>query len=335
MTSGEEIKQKLGLNKFKYVSMSRIVVGVHPTYVVYYNSLHPQLPILWNKVKREPFPVMVYRGSDIASNKKPRMLPLVDIEDFDGTYSHYVFVAVDLASSWRIDSRMYENTNKFTNKFTCYTFDDNKNVISEEVFLSDLKKFGMSALTQAFRKERNKLGKSENKTAKLINCMIVNKDVMFNFLTESTFDNKEKFPKKYTQTKEVDPNSNFKLKQNRSKTYLLQIGIVDFMDWLDTYPDKKEVTTKDLKEILNISAIKVWSSDPSFHWQGMNYNMSQLDGSLHPTNIKPKVWNIRHGGDTEMFLSKHLGGLLNQISFFINPITSMLNKKLKDEGYLE
>ena len=74
---------------------------------------------------------------------------------------------------------------------------------------------------------------------------------------------------------------------------------------------------------------------PAFHWQASNYNLSQLDGSIHPTDIAPHYWNQPHlHGDGENFLCKHLAGFVNQIDFFLNPMAAMATKILKNKGLI-
>lgn len=71
----------------------------------------------------------------------------------------------------------------------------------------------------------------------------------------------------------------------------------------------------------------------AFHWQGSNYWLSQLDGSIYPTDIEPKVWNAPNlHGDGQNFLCKHLYGIIRQISFFGNQMASMADKELRKLG---
>ena len=70
----------------------------------------------------------------------------------------------------------------------------------------------------------------------------------------------------------------------------------------------------------------------AFHWQSSNYNLSQLDGSIYPTDIAPHYWNQPHlHGDGENFLCKHLAGFVNQIDFFLNPMAAMATKVLRQK----
>jgi len=214
-------------------------------------------------------------------------------------------------------------------------FFSNQFKLNEWINLSDLKQsMGMSDFTKKTRKQRNKEFGTENKKAKLIDVKLNEKEkyIDFYWLTEPTY---PIYPKDYVY-KNTNPKVNFKLEPDNSKTYTLIIRVIDFFEWLSTYPDKTEITEKDIKDIFDVSYIQVWSDDPSFHWQGMNYWISQLDGSIYPTKIKPKRWNSpKLHGDGNAFVSKHLGGLINNIRFWYNPMASMLTNRLRKAGYIE
>jgi len=201
----------------------------------------------------------------------------------------------------------------------------------QELTLSDLKgDQGMSDLTLKFKKERNKLLGAESRIVKLIDVDIdeTAKYVTFIWLTEVT----PKYPKNY-EYGEVNIEGNKEIVNNRSKTYELKIRILDFFNWLGTYPNKIEITEKDIKDIFDISDIQVSSNDPSWQFQGFNYHMSTIDGSIYPTNIPDPIWGPRHNNGDGL-LSKHLQGLINGIDFWKSPMASMLTKKLRDRNIL-
>ena len=108
---------------------------------------------------------------------------------------------------------------------------------------------------------------------------------------------------------------------------------MEFWDWLDVFEGDK-ITRFNMKEILEVSSVQVFSNSPSFHWQGGNFNLSQLDGSIYPTEISNPVWGPRHGDPSGYFLDKHLWGLLKQMGFWLNPMASMLTSKLQKRGLI-
>jgi hypothetical protein len=112
-----------------------------------------------------------------------------------------------------------------------------------------------------------------------------------------------------------------------SKLYELKIRLDGFFTWLlGTLPNGQAVSKQDMLDAMNICNLKYWASVPAFHWQGHNYNLSQLDAALHPTSIKPKVWNKFHG---KTFLDKHSAILFKNIGFYLPQMAQMLNTKLR------
>ena len=75
----------------------------------------------------------------------------------------------------------------------------------------------------------------------------------------------------------------------------------------------------------------MFSTSPSFHWTSPNYFLSQLDGSIYPTDIAPKVWDKIRG---ESFLDKHLAQLFSSIDFFIPQMAQKLNSKLRSRNLI-
>lgn len=201
--------------------------------------------------------------------------------------------------------------------FKDYTFS-----LEEDIRLTDLSKSaGMSLLTRKFRKARNKKLGAENKTAKLFDVVISKKNgyVTFLFYTEPTSE-----PENVMVTK---PKS---MRLVPDALYHPRIRILDFFKLAQTKPgynSSKELSIAELKEIMDVANIQLWCDCPSFHWQGMNYNISMFDGSVYPTNIPPEHWNKYHGEN--QLVCKHLGGITNQFKFFLGPMSSMLNFRLK------
>ncbi|MBD3216527.1 MAG: hypothetical protein GF311_28190 [Candidatus Lokiarchaeota archaeon] len=309
MTKGEKLKVELGLSKFKYVKISRALITSRPVYLIFFDSFRPNVPIVNYNIENFPHTFRIYLGQD-GFDKMPVMTPPLDIEDFNSSKSSGIFCLIDIAGQKYINKKL------------------TKDIKYESVILKDLaKNQGMSDFTLEFRKKRNKVGQRENLVAKLTNVEINKPDNSVTFTWETPPTKNEEKPKM-----KVDPEMNFKLVP--ADRYTLQIKILDFFDWLDTNPDITIIKAKDIKEILEVSNVKLWSNAPSDWWQGIVWNLTQLDGAIYPCNIKPKRWNAKHLHNEEGFLGKHLGGLVNQMSFFYNPMASTLSKRLRDGGYL-
>jgi len=339
MTQGQKLIKTLGLSKFKYIKIHRLLDGAYRTYIIYVDSTAPSRPISKDSLTMWIPKIGVYKFPFERDNKNVKdrndrrcpTTPLLDLALWNGNLAPAQFMLVDLGGRFgRMNNFLWEGSYRHL-------------PLEEDISLSDVRNYGMSALTSKFRKDRDLSKQPENRSAKLIQCDLnPDNSVTFSWLTEVTqyaspVDKSHPIPKypKGVTPKEATPGT-FELIPDPSKTYTLQIQLVDFMKWLDTYPNKEEITTKDIKDIFDVSSIKLWSTSPSFHWQGMNYYLSKLDGSIYPTDIAPQYWNqpALHG-DT-YFLDKHLYGLLSSqtLPFFYSPMASMLTKKLRDSGLL-
>ena len=225
--------------------------------------------------------------------------------------------------------------------------------LDEFLKLSDLaKSSGMSDFTKTFYDERHQKTKehhhtrstnNEQRVSKLLKCELQSDgSAMFYWLSEST----EKYDAKHV-VQVTDPHDGFKLKPEPSKLYTIQLKVLNVVKWLKTFPEKKVLDKKDIKEILEVADMQVFSNDPSFHWQGMNFSVSQLDGSIYPTNIAPKNskrnakgkviqigWKDKHG-DGQAFFSKAMAGIFKQLPFYANVMASMLTKELIKQGFIK
>jgi len=331
MTHGEILKKQLGLSNFRYVKVARALISSYKIIFVWYDSRRKDTPLTTYRIRSYPWTAMIFSGTDLFHNtdKGTIFAPPIDIEDYNGELRGSLIVTVDLIGNNLINPKV------FTKKFKANIYIKDLNYLKEYITMSDLMKSqGMSDFTKRTRRQRNKKQGTENKLAKIVDLSIDReKDfVMFFWLTYATTNI---YSKDY-KFKDVDPKKNFKLEPDPSKVYTLQIKILNFFEWLDTYPDKTEITATDIKDIFEVSYIQIFSNDPSFHWQWMNFWISQLDGSIYPTDIAPKFWNKPElHGDGNAFTSKHLAGLINNIKFWYNPMASMLTKKLKDRGLLK
>lgn len=324
--TGIELKNELGLSEYSNVRMSRVLATSSiKTYVIYFDSRRPNFPISNFKILNNKMPVQLVRGLD----RRLVYLPPMDIESWTGNEESSLFILCDISGRYGTHFESKDSYEKDNKLYEIKIFKSSLNVIREALFFSDLlRSAGMSDFTKNTAKERGSAMGKETANTRLIDVILDKKDnaVTFQFLTPATeiYEPDHKF-------QSVDPKS-FKLEDNPSKSYTIEIKILDFFDWLDTNPDLNVITTKDIKEIFEVAEIQVWSDSPSFNYQGMNYNVSVIDGAIYPQNIKPKVWNKYH--DEYSFTDKHLGRLINSMGFFHNNMASMLTKKLKDKGYI-
>jgi hypothetical protein len=334
--TGVLLKKQLGLENLKEVRVSRFMVSAYKILGVFYDS-NRDMMVTNYRIRRYPRVATVFHGTDIyhGTDKYIPMTPAIDIEDYNGAIRGALVIPVDLAGDRYIDD------GEFTKVFESRDKDKRWGEIFipagsykrlEEITLYDLADAGnISQFTKRYRQSRTrKMGGNEAQQAKLVDLVIdeANNSITFQFLTEVT-----PYPEDPDhEWFEADPEADWRLKRNRSKVYEIQIQILNFFDWLDTF-EGEEITQKEIKEILEVSDVKISSTSPSFNWQGFAYWLTQIDASIYPQNIEPTRWDAYHG-DGEAFLDKHTYGIARSIKFFINQMAQKLNSKLQQRGLI-
>jgi hypothetical protein len=195
-------------------------------------------------------------------------------------------------------------------------------LIQENLRIVDLQKHaGTSDFTKDWVEIRRKIRGTGANTVKLKSMKVNRKKDYITFLFKS-------FPTYDKIVKAVDfPDTN---KDKSVKMYTQQIMILDFFKLAETKPgyNEKELSRKEIKEILNVADVKVSCDCKSFQFQGMNHILTTFDASIYPELRPPKVWNKWHKDDN--FTCKHLDMLLTQgLNIYLNNMTSMINKYLK------
>jgi len=180
----------------------------------------------------------------------------------------------------------------------------------EWVQLEDLRpELGISTFTKKFKDERTMEFGPENTLAVLEDMEQEGNDITFIWTTPAGSPD----PKKV--------NDNHEIVDNPEREYILKIKFIDFLLLTNNH---KVDSLEDFHEIALACNIQIDDNDPSFQWQGMNYNISQLDGSLNPTDIPPSYWRKFHHDDN--FLSKFMQGLIDNLEFFYKPMMEMFNE---------
>jgi hypothetical protein len=305
-----KLKKMLQLDNLPRIYFARLIgISAYTIYFIFYDTRRPYVSITSMEAHKREFPAVTpFNGKGRLS-----LTLLRPIEEFRGTFSGSLFVRIDLSG-------------RLGNRKLYYRESKEGIVFVEDMKLKDFKTAAaISAFTQRHKQIRKTfLVGNQIKYTRLMNCLTDQKNdwVLFEWLSIATPNTQQK--------KEADPFKNFSLINDPSKLYELKIRIDGFFTWLlGTLPDGQAVSKKDLLDSMEICSIKVWSSSPAFHWQGHNYNMSQLDASIYPTNIAPQRWNQPHLHGENAFLDKHLAILFMNIEFYAQQMAQMLNKKLR------
>ena len=345
MTSGENLKKVIGLESFNTVWITRILIPTSiPIYYIIYDSRRKNLPLPKAVFKGLPFVAMTYSGAYLAHDRfeKPTTTPLMKIEAWGGNPANGIFTLVDVAYAKFLDKRNFdylpESTQSNITKEGLSMFLSKDKL--KELTLYDLKDPSASSdFTKAWAKDKIRVMGQGGYKLLDIYLSKIDRSCTFIFQVSATTKG-EPAPSLNSEYKYSDPKKRViapskTMINNPEKTYELQIQIVNFFEWLDTTPEGYEITAKDIKDILEISDVKFYSSEPSWLYQGAQYWATELDASIVPETRKPQKWNAPHlHTDNGTFLTKSLRNLVRQISFYFNPMASMLNKKLKDRGLL-
>ena len=195
-----------------------------------------------------------------------------------------------------------------------------KQKLLEDVYFQDLmQNKGLSSFTKHYKKETDALMGAPTKHSKLIQTRFNEKKdyITFIFLTERTPKYKDNFNLQSVSS------SNFKLQKDN--LYTIKIRLLHIFEQLKQL---QNITNQDIENLLFNSQIQIWSDNPSFQYQGMNYNITQLDGAIYPENRPPRYWNKFHKGN--QLLDKHTQGIINSIKFYIPQMRQIIKKYLKN-----
>lgn len=328
MTSGKKLKQDLGLSKFKYAIIQKMIELPLDVLIITIDSRFPNVYIPTTRIHKLKF-ASLQRLKIVGKNIRSKVLRSTipqKLEDYARNISSNTIILLrDLAGEYYLNKKMYEQN---ISKIKIYKILNEKNWIKikfdENLRFSDLmKKASLSSFSKKFATETNKLMGAPTTHIKIKSIKVNKKKdyITFVWKTKRT----PKYDKK-SKMKVVDPKNGFKLRPAR--VYTIEIRILDFFKLLQTKPDykKEELTNQDIEDVLKEADVMVWSNVPAFQYQGMNYNMTMFDAAIHPENRSPKYWNKHHNED--QFLDKHTAGLINSIKFYIPQMRMMIKKYL-------
>lgn len=126
-------------------------------------------------------------------------------------------------------------------------------------------------------------------------------------------------PKKSSTNKNIDAQVTDSIEDDDSEDIEDELNESRFIEAITLTPN-------DIADLIEVCDVKIWSDDPSTTYQGHNYYLTQIDGSLYPNNIKPKKWNKYHKDDN--FMGKHIAALLQTLPSFYKQMANRLSKLL-------
>jgi len=136
--------------------------------------------------------------------------------------------------------------------------------------------------------------------------------------------------------------------KDEDKTYTVQIiwsdwdnVLSDIMRKINDREKYKGVSAPNLvKDAIYNNDVKFHCTCPSFHWQGMRYQLSTIDSAIYPIGIKPGMglkkpnfnWIDTHeiAGGTRYPLCKHIKAVLSELSGSSSYIYKKILRELDD-----
>jgi hypothetical protein len=334
LTTGEKLKQKLKLNNFSSVKIRRLITGSSVRiFQIVFDSRRPSMPLTTYRLNKNVLMPKVVDGSAEVYYGTP----WASIENFNGNLDPAIFFVSDL-------SGFYGNKSNYSEKIVSYNGKRLEELTIPQI--RDVEKY-TSNTTQKY-KDIRKINQGVGQiNTKLLDSQYIKEtgSLRFIFLTESTelknkTDDKHKMTtKKVNVKKQFDVDAD-ELIDNNSKTYdmFLQLENVfpnnyfQDLSWLEVY-NGEVVSTKMMKDLLEVADVKLHDNTPAFQYQGFRYRLTQNDSSIFPEDRPDRVWRAKHG--SQGLLDKHFSQLLDRgsIDFFLNQMTSMLIKHCKQLGY--
>lgn len=111
-----------------------------------------------------------------------------------------------------------------------------------------------------------------------------------------------------------------------TKVYKTQIQLTELNKWLG----KKQIanlSSKGFKELLSKCLIKTYCQCTFYHWGGLAYELTKVNGAINPVTISNPVWKLRKGYRPQPSQCKHLTLLLPLIFPNSNKILDKMKKK--------
>jgi len=306
MTAGQILKKELGLEKFKYCKISRVIQFSYNVLFIWYDSRHTTLPLTTRRIMEWPWVAMIFSGTDIDHGKarRPSFTPPISLEGYNGEIKGAMIFMVDISGKYYID------TKEFPKKLEAFPL--TKVILSEFTTFDDFRKNSLSQRNHDWYKDR----KTNGNTGSFLSQVTWNhaKDTLtIRFRTKPTYINKKNPHEKNKVVKQVKITypayTGAKGSERLAKNYSIFLQLKGVNEYLGTRKDFMTFTPKEqgelILDILKNAEARLWSNDMSYYWQGAWENMGELDASAYPFKGTKGigVWNKKHDG--EFHLTKH------------------------------
>ena len=321
--SGVILKSKLGLDSCKYVLLARcLATSSMRTYMIFFDSRNPNTPLSTGYILRTPMASMIYTN---PFEHKPAIIAPMPIEEYNGDLNA-VFFVIDIAGIFANDNIRTRVIESKLNEFEYFKYPTQKEIdantdLNESLSFSDLKQNAVSDLNKKFLAQRKKEGNSGSKLQS-VTWNESNDTIGIVFFVNPTYDK---------EVKNYSPTGS----EYIDNKYTVEIEFQNVSNYLGDRETFNSFTPKEQGDLilsfLDNCEVKLWSSDPSWIFQGSFEAMDDLDASIFPL-WSPKgkdIWNARHG--LEPHITKHTYEIAQVLKANYQDIARQLRGEIKEE----
>lgn len=276
-TTGTILKSKLGLDKLKYVVIVRALSISYRTYLVVFNTRLPNLPITQTMVYRGNMPSMIYTA---PFTRRPSLGPIQNINDFNGTLDGSLFFVIDLAGYLGDSSQRTRVIEKVSYAKTL------KNLI-EGLTIPEIRSGAVSKRNKDWLRKRRQDG-STGSFLKEVNWVENEDSIYLVYHSKPTYE---------TTVTNYSPSGN----SYPDNHYIVQIQFLGVSRYLGSKDQFKLLSPKEqgdlILKMIDTAEVKLWSSDPSWIFQGSFEAFEKEDASIYPL-WSPRgsgIWDSKHG----------------------------------------
>lgn len=118
--------------------------------------------------------------------------------------------------------------------------------------------------------------------------------------------------------------------QGDTNLYTVRMLLVDWDKWVPN-KDWVNLSVEDYRDVISVVDIK-WNCDcMSYHWTGLQYQQSQANAAIYPTNIPDKQWRARHIKDSNNIpgICKHQAAVVAKALRYPQTMLNEIKKMLR------
>jgi len=333
--SGLLLKYQLDLSDLKYVYIRKMLRSSQFYYEVIFDT-HLNRSISQSMLRNMTF----YKSFINKNNKLERRIftPPLPLAMFTGKIpSNAIVVKLDLAGRYytQLDENKKSSNSDFIDcregKFDVY-YKSNDCEKLNEISLSDWYENGLSDRNWEFYNQRKNEGNTKVDLSRITynkksGSLLIQYSITPSFIGIPNPQKDGKIEKQVTIVKKDGSTS-------KGKYYIFQILFEDIRSWIKTREDWLSLSKIDKIELVrdmikNYDSVKLFSSSPSWLFQGSWKRAEELDASIHsyPGFPDSGYWASLHG--TDIYASKHMIPVYQTLQFNADKIAQVITDEFE------